>query len=171
MERVLVIGPSGSGKSTVARELGSALGINVIHLDAVFWNPGWIETPRPQFREAVQELVKGESWIMDGSYSNTLDIRLPEADTVVFLDLPRRTCLWRVVRRRLQYRGRSRPDIAPGCPERLTWELLKWIWDYPRNQRPRTLEFLDQYAEGRRIVRLGSAQEIDNFIAEVKGAK
>ena len=64
MERVLVIGPSGYGKSTVAREQGSALGINVIHLDAVFWNPGWIETPRPQFREAVQELVKGESLII-----------------------------------------------------------------------------------------------------------
>ena len=59
----------------------------------------------------------------------------------------------------------------PGCPERLTWELLKWIWDYPRNRRPRTLEFLDQYAEGRWIVRLGDAQEIDGFIAGVKGAK
>ena len=89
----------------------------------------------------------------------------------MFLDLPRRTCLWRVNRRRLQYRGRPRPDIAPGCPERLTWELLKWIWDYPRNRRPRTLEFLDQYAEGRWIVRLGDAQEIDGFIAGVKGAK
>ncbi len=162
MKRVLVMGPSGSGKSTVARELGEILGINVIHLDAVFWNPGWVETPRPQFRETLEGLVKGESWIMDGSYSNTLDIRLPVADTVVFLDLLRRTCLWRVIRRRLQYRGRSRPDIAPGCPERLTWEFLKWIWDYPRKRRRQTLEIIDQYADGRRIVRLGSA--------EVKGA-
>jgi adenylate kinase family enzyme len=56
MERSLVIGPSGSGKSTGAREQGSALGINVIHHDVVFWNPGWVETPRPQFREAAQEI-------------------------------------------------------------------------------------------------------------------
>ena len=61
MKQVLVIGPGGSGKSTVAREFGSALGINVVHLDAVFWNPGWVETPLPRFREAVQELVKGET--------------------------------------------------------------------------------------------------------------
>ena len=56
------MGPNGSGKSTVARELGTALGINVIHLDVVFWNSGWIETPRPQFRETLERLVKGEPW-------------------------------------------------------------------------------------------------------------
>ena len=171
MKRVLVIGPGGSGKSTLARELGKILDINVIHLDALFWNPGWVETPRPQFRETLEELVKGESWIMDGNYSGTLDIRLPVSDTVVYLDLPRRTCLWRVMKRRLQDRGRSRPDMAPGCPERLSWEFLNWIWDYPRTRRSRILGLLDQYAEGRWIVRLGSTREIGTFMAEVKRAK
>ncbi len=163
MKRVLVIGCGGSGKSTLARHLGSLLDISVIHLDSLYWRPGWVETPREEWRALVQDLVRRDCWIMDGNYSNTLDIRLPAADTVVFLDFPRLLCLWRVVKRRWQYAGRSRPDMAPGCPERLSWQFIRWIWSYP-GRRPAILRMVQEYAQGSRVFRLRSPAEVKRFL-------
>jgi adenylate kinase family enzyme len=132
MRKVLVIGSGGAGKSTFARRLGARLKIKVIHLDSLYWRPGWAETPKAEWLKCVEELLKEESWIMDGNYSGTLELRLESCDTVIFLDLPRSVCLWRVVKRLLQYRNRSRPDMADECPEKLNLEFLRWVWGYPR---------------------------------------
>lgn len=57
MRRVVIVGNGGSGKSTLARQLGEILGLDLIHLDVHFWHPGWVPTPRAQWREIVAELV------------------------------------------------------------------------------------------------------------------
>ena len=93
MRKVLVIGSGGAGKSTLARHLGELLHIDVIHLDALSWHPGWTETPRAEWRKIIEGLLRRDAWIIDGNYSNTLDIRLEECDTVIFLDIARRICL------------------------------------------------------------------------------
>jgi adenylate kinase family enzyme len=168
MERIMVIGSGGSGKSTLARKIGAALGIEVIHLDALYWRPGWVETPREQWEAIQRVLVSRDRWVMDGNYGGTLEIRLNAADTVVFLDLPRELCLWRIVSRRLRYAGRSRPDMAPGCEERLTWEFIRWVWTYPARRRPSILRTLSAYAPGRRIVRLRSTRAVDGFLNSLR---
>jgi adenylate kinase family enzyme len=153
MRRILVIGCSGSGKSTLARRLGGILELPVIHLDRHFWRPGWVETPREEFRERVRELVAREAWIMDGNYSSTLDIRLEAADTAVFLDYPRPVCLRRILRRRLLSGVRPRPDMNPDCPERLSWEFVEYIWNYRKSRRPGILERLRDYDREVHILR------------------
>jgi adenylate kinase family enzyme len=170
MERVAIIGPGGAGKSTLARQLGAALGIDVIHLDALYWQPGWVETPKAAWRERMGELVRAERWILDGNYGGTLDLRLATADTVIFLDLPRRTCLWRVLTRWARFRGRPRPDMAPDCPERVSWDFVKWIWTYPRARRPAVLRVLDEVADRTWVVRLRSPREVRAFVAGVPAA-
>ncbi|MHC0064340.1 hypothetical protein ACWATR_15805 [Nostoc sp. UIC 10890] len=85
MKKILIIGSGGAGKSTLARELGTILGLEVIHLDVWYWNPGWVETPKTKWQSIIQDLTLRESWIMDGNYSGTLDIRLSVADTVFFV--------------------------------------------------------------------------------------
>ncbi len=45
MKRLAIVGCAGAGKSTLARLLGQILGLPVFHLDALFWRPGWVETP------------------------------------------------------------------------------------------------------------------------------
>ena len=134
-----IIGSGGAGKSTLAAELGGILGLKVIHLDAHFWNPGWVPTPRRHWIETVEKLKSRDAWIMDGHYGSTLEMRLEASDAVVFLDFPKSSAWW-AIRRRLQNIGVSRPDMAPGRPERfLNWEFLKfllWIWRFPRVQSP-----------------------------------
>ena len=167
MRRIAVIGSGGSGKSTLARQIGARLGLEVIHLDALFWRPGWVETPREEWMVLQGELVRRDAWVMDGNYGGTQEIRLAAADTIIFLDLPRRVCLWRVLTRRLRYRSRSRPDMGPGCEERLSWEFLRWVWEYPSSRRPGVLRKLEEYAPGRRIVRLRSRREVRAFVASL----
>jgi adenylate kinase family enzyme len=165
MRRILVIGSGGAGKSTLARRLGERLGIEVVHLDALYWRPGWVEPPKEFWRERVAELLRRDAWILDGNYGGTLEQRLAACDAVVFLDLPRTLCLWRVLGRALRHRGRSRPDMAPGCPERLTLDFLRWVWGYRTRTRPKVLRLLAAHAEGRQIVRLRSRAEVEDFLA------
>jgi adenylate kinase family enzyme len=119
VRRIAVVGSGGAGKSTCARRFGALTGIPVIHLDCYFWKPGWAETPAEQWRALQADLGAGDSWIMDGNYGGTFDVRFARADTVVVLAMPRWLCLtramWRTFRRSRSGRSsvsstRSRPD-------------------------------------------------------------
>jgi adenylate kinase family enzyme len=167
MRRIAVVGPGGAGKSTLARRLGERLGLPVIHLDAEHWRPGWVETPAEEWAAKVRELAARERWIIDGNYWGTMEIRMAAADTIVFLDFPRRTCLWRVLLRQLRYRGRSRPDMTEGCPERITLQFVRWIWEYPRTRRPRVLALMRSVGAHARHVILRSPREVEGFVASL----
>ena len=167
MQRILVMGSSGSGKSTLARELGRRLDLEVLHLDAIHFTAGWVEVDPSIEEMRLREVVAGERWIIDGNYSRLLDIRLPRADTVVFLDFPRRVCYWRVLKRLITYAGRTRPDMAPGCPEKIDWEFVKWIWDYPKRSRPVVRRRLLAAQDEKRIVVLRSSREVGRFLSNL----
>jgi adenylate kinase family enzyme len=165
MQRIAIIGSAGTGKSTMARQLGDITGLSVVHLDALHWHPGWVATLREEWDSIIAEAVSQESWIIDGNYGRTIEPRLERADTVLFLDLPRSVCLWRVFKRWVRYRGRSRPDLGPGCPERLSWEFMVWIWNYPKQSRPRVMEQIEVHSANTEIVVLRSQKEIDRFLS------
>lgn len=169
MRKVLIIGSGGAGKSTLSVRLGKLLKIEVFHLDVLHWNPGWVETPKPEWRKTVEELVGRETWILDGNYSGTLDIRLAACDTVVFLDVARIVCLWRVLKRWLLYRRSRRPDMAEGCREKLDLQFMLWIWNYPKRTRPKVLELLSKNAQSKTVVRLRTQAEVERFLADVAG--
>jgi adenylate kinase family enzyme len=137
MDRVLVIGCAGAGKSVFARRLSDFTGLPLIHLDREFWQPGWTPPARDAWRQRVRDLAAGPRWIMDGQYGGSIDLRLKHADTVVFLDMPRWLCMTRVLRRTVRHFGRTRADMAPGCPERVDREFLAYIWNFEREHRPR----------------------------------
>ena len=162
-----MIGSGGAGKSTFARELGRRLGLEVIHLDREHWRAGWVETPKDEWRRKVEELVARESWVMDGNYSGTLDVMLAACDTVIFLDLPRALCLWRVLKRAATYRGTSRPDMAEGCPEKVDFEFVSWVWGYHSRSRPKVLALLERHSHDKQIIRLRSRAEVESFLAGV----
>lgn len=166
MQRVLVIGSGGSGKSTVASQLGELLNLEVDHLDKLYWRPGWVEPENDEWIKVITDLIERDSWIIDGNYSGTLGLRLQRCDTVVFLDLPRVLCLWRIVKRFLVYRGGTRPDVAEGCPESLNFEFVSWVWNYPRRSRPKVIKRLQEHGEGKQIYRLRSRNEVRRFLSQ-----
>lgn len=128
MNRIMVIGVSaGVGKSTFSRRLGEALNIDVYHLDTLYWKPGWVEASLEEFSEAQMNIVQRPNWIIEGNYSNTFDIRVENADTIIYLELPLHICLYRVIRRWITNIGKVRPDMAEGCKEKIDWEFIKFI--------------------------------------------
>lgn len=135
MERVAIVGPGGCGKSTFAVALRQRLGLPVVHLDHHFWKPGWIETPRDEWRQVQAELFAGEHWIADGNYGGTLDERFSRADTVIVVARPRLACVAGALRRTLSSYGKA--VQADGCPERFQLAFYRWIWNYERDSRPR----------------------------------
>jgi adenylate kinase family enzyme len=147
MRRVLVLGSGGAGKTAFARELSGRTGLPPVHLDRLYWRPGWTPTPAGEWEAVVRAAVAGEAWVMDGNYGGTLELRLAAADTAVFLDTPQLTCVRRVLARSLRDRGRTRDDMGPGCPERLLpdLEFVRWVWGYPRDVRPRVLASLADF--------------------------
>jgi adenylate kinase family enzyme len=171
MRRILVIGASGAGKSTLARAMGAKLDLPVIHLDRHYWSPGWVAPEPAEWRRRVEALVARDVWVMDGNYSGTFDLRLPSAEAIVWLDLPRRLYFPRAMRRLVVNYGRERGDIGPGCPERFDFDFLfRWVWTYPTRSRPKTLKLLDELARSKRIVVLKSPREVDAFCAGLPAA-
>jgi adenylate kinase family enzyme len=165
VQRVLVIGSGGAGKSTLARELAARTGLPLVHLDTLYWGPGWTKTPAEEWEGVVRDVIAGERWILDGNFGGTMELRLAAADTAILLDLPRLTCLRRAISRWLRNRGRSRPDLAPGCPESLDLEFLRWIWSYPRSRRPGVLALLDAFErDGGLVVILRSVGDVRAFL-------
>lgn len=164
------MGRGGAGKSPLAAELGPILGLPVVHPDALFWKPGWVETPKAEWAETIARLVREECWILDGNYGGTVEVRLAAADTVIFLDFPRPACLWNVLKRAIRFRARTRPDMAPGCPERFDLKFLQWVWRFPEHSRPPLLERLTRLHPGTRLVRLTSRQEVQRFLETTRAA-
>ncbi len=167
MKRILIIGSGGSGKTTLAQRLGEKTGIEVIHLDALYWKPNWVRTDNDDWDRTIAELIAGDEWIMDGNYSRTMKMRMPAADTVIFLDLPRTICFWRIFKRVMRYHGRNRPDVAPGCNEKFDLEFLLWIWNYPNRTKPKVEALLKSFHNKIKVIRLRSAKEVENFIGDI----
>lgn len=160
-----MVGSGGAGKSTLAIQLGDALGLPVVHLDAEFWRPGWVETPRDEWHARQAELVAADAWVMDGNYGGSFPLRFARADLIVVLDLPRGRCLLGIVRRSLRWWGRTRPDMGPGCPERLpTLQFARWVWRYPKDSRPRLEAALADHAGHADVVRVRSRHQARDLL-------
>ena len=165
MRKVLIIGSGGAGKSTLARRIAERTGLPLIHLDSQYWHDGWVPTPDAEWDRVVAEMLRGDAWIIDGNYGRTLSVRLEACDTVVFLDLPRLTCMWRVLKRQVEFRGRERPDLPSGCPERLSLEFVVWVWQYRRLRRPGIIKQLAELRSTKQVIVLSNQESIERFVA------
>ncbi|WP_428428479.1 AAA family ATPase [Pararhizobium sp.] len=145
-DRVLVIGCSGSGKSTLAQALSWLFALSYVSMDRdVFWMPGWTQRPRAEALEIVERAVAQPRWIMDGTSPGTLPLRLPRTDLVIWMRPPRHVSLYGVISRWFRLRGRTRPEMADNCPERLTLEFLSYIWNFEKTESPEIAQKLADY--------------------------
>ena len=174
MKRVMVIGGPGAGKSTFAHMLGQALGVPAVHMDRLFWEPGWTESEPETFLNRVRAEIAKDAWVMDGNYSRTWPERLARADTVVFLDIPTWLRLWRVIGRTLKGYGTTRFDLADDCPERIDWDfLVNWVGRYRWRARHKALSMManDGPAGHCERHRLTSPNQVSRFLADVGGGE
>lgn len=163
--KIAVLGYSGAGKSTLARALGERYGVPVLHFDTVQFTPNWQVRDREEAHRMVHAFMENPEWVMDGTYSKfEYEHRLNEADTIIFLNLPRLVCFCRAWKRYFCFRGRSRPDMADGCCEKMDREFVWWLlWEgRTRQRREKFQKVLEQYPE--KTVVLKSQKDIDRYL-------
>ena len=165
-KRILVLGPCGSGKTVLSRELSQILDLPTIHLDAMFWKPGWISTPQPEWRRLVSSLVKQDRWIMDGTYESSLDLRIPAAQAIIMVDRPRWSCLWGVVKRSISYRNKPRPDAPPEQP--IDRAYLRYIWKYPKHTDTLVRELIVRHGPHIPVIRLDKRQQVEALLSALQ---
>ena len=169
MKRIAVIGPVGAGKSSLAAELGRRLGVRVLHLDTLFWKPGWVPTPLDEWEAVQRRELAAPAWIADAQYDDILPEWVEEADTVVFLDVSPLVCLWRVGRRRLD-RGGSGATPAGTEPGAIGGALRKFVrnqWLYRTKVRRELVAELARERAGRRVVVVRRSGDADEFLRSV----
>lgn len=169
MNRILVIGSGGSGKSTLSQKLSNILNLPVIHLDTYYWNPNWVPKPNEEWDKIVEQFTEGDQWIIDGNYSRTMDTRIKKADLIIFLDMPRLLCIYRIIKRRMMYHNKTRPDMNAECKEKLDWEFMRWVWNYRTRSRVSTIKKLEQIKEHQQVIILKTRKQVNELIERLEG--
>lgn len=165
MQRVLIIGSPGAGKSTLAHAVAARTQLPLYHMDKIHWLPGWIERDRAEALAEVEQVLDHARWIIDGNYGSSLPIRIQRADTVVWLDYPTHLCLGRALKRWWHYRGRSRPDMTDGCPERLNLEFLLYVLMFRSNWQHRNGQAMAAFSGT--VLRFKSPDETEKWLTNL----
>jgi adenylate kinase family enzyme len=165
MTRIAILGGAGAGKSTLARRIGAARGLPVVHLDRVVFGPGWNRIETPLARERLAAMLEPGGWVVEGTYPELADLTLPSADLVIWIDQPAWLRLWRAWRKTRSHRGRPRADRPDGCEEGFGWSYAQTVLQFgawsPALQR-RLAE-----AAGRAPLRLRGDRAIARFAARL----
>lgn len=142
MKKVIVIGCCGSGKSTFARHLHACTEIPLYHLDQLNWNADKTTVEKTVFLGRVRDVIQKDSWIIDGNYGSSIEIRMQACDTVFFLDYPVDICIQGIYDRV----GKARTDM-PWVEDEVDEDLIEFVKNYEKEDRPEVLNLLSKYKE------------------------
>jgi adenylate kinase family enzyme len=132
LRRIAILGGAGAGKSTLARRLGEALGLPVIHLDRLAYGAGWERRGPDAMCADLRAAIASGAWVVEGTYGEASAITLPAADLVLWLDQPVWRRLYRSWRKTVVHRGRPRADRPDGCEERFGLSYVANVLSFGR---------------------------------------
>ncbi len=165
MKKINVTGNAGVGKSTISKMLGEVLGLEVICLDKVVWASGWKKVPKDLCKKRLQEIANRDAWIVDGVSKEIRNV----ADTIVFLDFPRRVSLWRCTKRIMRYLFKTRPDLPSDCPEILVIpKLLKIVYQFPSKMRGKILKEFEENEGKKNLYHIKNEKDIEACFASIR---
>ena len=156
MKKIIVIGCPGSGKSTFSRELHKLTGIDLFHLDMMYWNSDKTTVERDVFLKRLNQVLKKDEWIIDGNYASTMELRLKECDTIFFLDYPLELCLEGIRQRQ----GKVRSDM-PWVETEEDSEFIEFVKRFNAENRPQIMDLLHKYSDKNIFVFTDRAQASD----------
>lgn len=165
MSRVIVLGPSGTGKTTVGRILGEKLGLQILHLDSIYWKKNWDNLNKIDFDIYMKNFFKKNSkWVIDGNYTNNkhFQYRLDLSDTIIFLDFGIQVALKGIHERAAKFKHRSRSDMAEGCIEGIDQVFLQYVAFYDKRAKF-VKAIINKYRGKKQVLIFKTRLEIHNW--------
>lgn len=146
--RIILVGSAGSGKSWLSKRIAEITGYPLTHLDNEFWQPGWVKLPKEEWLRRQEALLHEDRWIIDGTYTGTLELRFAAADLIIYLDINPLVCLGSAMRRT----GKKRSDLPAYLdePTPLTKDFLdfcKMIWLFRKNDGKQIMDLNRKYPD------------------------
>ncbi len=164
MNKIMIIGSPGAGKTTLATQLGSKLALPVYHLDKYFWQENWKPLQQEEFKIIQNKLVSEKRWIIDGNFTQSMDIRMSQAEVIIFLDFPKLIILWRYFYRYFKNYNKIRTDVGGNNKQNIKWKHLKFVLFYPIDE---VYALIKQYAKNKRVIVLRNPPEVNKFLDQL----
>ena len=165
--RISIVGGSGSGKSTLCNILSKELNLPAIHLDAINYEPNWVEIDKEERDKIISNKSEEDKWIIDGNYNKTLQERFEKADLIIWLDYSTIKQLKGVIKRYLKTYNKERPEI-PGCKERLDFTFIKYVLTYNKKKRPVIVDYLKNMPKEKVLV-FKRQKDLNKWLKEFTG--
>lgn len=163
MKKILVLGSPGSEKSVFSRKLNEITNIPVYHLDNIYHNEDKTHVEREEFEEHIKNILKEESYIIDGNYSKTLEMRIKDCDTCFLLDYPTEVCVDGINSRI----GIKRDDF-PWIDYEVNEMLIEKTKNYGKLKMPKIKDLLQKYSDSKEIIIFKTREESDEYIKRLK---
>ena len=173
MKKINVIGTTGSGKSTFSKCLADKIGCQYIQMDQLFWKPNWTESTDDEFIPKLKSAVSGDSWVLDGNYSRTNEIKWENADTIIWLDLSYFRTLFQLFKRTVK-RNVSKQELWVGTGNKESFgrsfmskkSIFIWFFKGYKNNKLRYSKLMGSPSVKHvRFIRLRNPKEVNRFIA------
>lgn len=157
--KIIVIGCPGAGKSTFSRKLADKTGLPLYHLDAIYWKEDCSHISRRRLIAEQKKILNGDSYIIDGNFKSTLEMRVKEAETVFLFDLPTEDCIYGVT-----HREGNRPEMP--CELPCNDELIDFVRSFNTDVKPTIDNLLKKYSKD--VIVFHSRKEVDLYLSQIK---
>lgn len=164
INRICIVGGSGTGKTTLAKNLGKVLNLPILHIDGVHHYDNWKVRDKSKRDKIIKQTADESRWIIDGTYSSTLEYRLERADLVILLDYSSVAQLKGIFTRLIKDYNKERPEI-PGCKEQMNWSFLKLVVNYRRKKRPGIIELINR-ADSNKVCIFKNRRQLNKWFKE-----
>lgn len=149
--KIIIIGGPGTGKSTLANNLARNLELPVYHLDAIHHLPNWEIRDKKERDEIILQKIEEPKWVIDGTYTSTLEKRMQKSDLIIFFDYPTIVKLKNILHRYLKNKEKQREEI-PGCKEKMDMAFIKQTINWNKKKKSKIYELLEKNKDKKVLV-------------------
>lgn len=173
--RIVVVGATSSGKSTLAKRLAEKIGGDFIELDALHWEPNWVEAKPEDLRERVKTATSSQVWVVAGNYHAVRDVIWAKAEVIIWLDYSLLLIFWRLLTRTVR-RWITQEELWNGNRETFWWHFKIWSDDslfhwlfktYWRRKREYPIFFAQPENSHLKVIHFKNPSEMESWFSKV----